>query len=956
MLWLPAAIILAASDFTFDLKVRGTVVNGGLVWHHGPLSRTGGWYFTNRQAAAEIGSAYAKVDRIIQRHYGGQGGIQFRAAPSIICRSELELLGVAAPRFAFRTLIQSMHGTGFLNCRRLSLLNSSLEREIEKGLRDPDGQFEELGAEAKLAADELQTRVRLGSPVAESVLPLPDSLSDYHVISREYGALFGETMSMRGTIFATAIELGGGLCSQGACFMASLMRLDDVLFVHGPSEITSLLRENSEPGKLRLDGLTFDEIVRYFRHQRVRLNSYREIGPIFREPASSLEGDSTRQDQELQLVAALRSYLLSDIPVIVLLDAAKYCQLVLRNERNSLRVELPQRSGHHCILLVGTRVRDGQHPHSMEFLAHDPIVAPWVRISADELAKCRVHLGESGDLHGVMVYPVLPGKVASHLLSAPSDPNHPRGLLGISSMLQRSRGAGKLGFPDDQADIDRLPRATGFPQFCQFLLVDLERVRREGIGQRTHLSIFCDDDTGWLAELAAGPLREKSWLWLQRLKHEGERYSYSLWGWEAEKSRSPRTLTDVLCFVATNDNDEDSQTQWQIAWKSATLAGNAELDSSADPGADRLCHAPQDNLTNPAVTSAEARQALDVSLITSFIPTKAKVAKRYWPTLDSSLVGCELYAFMLKDRGLLPPSGESHAADSLHARLNALRNDDEAIRKLASRVSAYFPPHKRPIRAIASYIPEIAKPADWPSSQLAIGSLECLCKLALTLKRDIGQPVSAIELVGGSRVVGIDWTEIVKDLAAENLPNLSVRIENRSIALRNVVQAIQSATSALGDELRASRIALAIELEPGELYTLSDLDAIEELLELVDKNTKQGLNQILGFNLDLGHFAMARHLANDQPSWDLAMARIADHLIHCHASSHSLKGHFGDGPLPASGLDPGLRSILEHYRLAVARRRRLDLPTSGSVSLELEAAAGPEVVQDSVTKLLEVTR
>lgn len=237
-------------------------------------------YFKARRAKTEIGElGFRRLERILRQHYGGETATHFRAAPSIVCRSELELLGVAAPRFAHRTPLISGDQRGFISCRRLKLLGEQLEKLIPTRWDTSSQQLVELDpGEFETAVRELRRRVEQSSPIAESILPPPQACREYHVIARDYTHLFGEAESIFGTPFVNAIELGGGVCAQGACFMAAMMRIEDATCIHGPSEITAIRDGgDSSVDSLRVRGFRFGEFVSYFRHPRVGLNCFLEF-------------------------------------------------------------------------------------------------------------------------------------------------------------------------------------------------------------------------------------------------------------------------------------------------------------------------------------------------------------------------------------------------------------------------------------------------------------------------------------------------------------------------------------------------------------------------------------------------------------------------------------------------------------------------------------------------------
>ncbi len=904
-----------------------------------------GWYFGECKASRELGEkAYRQVARLIERFYGSAANLEFRAAPSIICRSEIELLGVAAPRFAYRTLLRSDEMVGFLNCRRLAELDTQLGQIAYSRWNVERQAVENLEpSECELALQELKNRIEDSSPIAESILPVPSRLRpDYHIITRDYSDLFGEREQIEGTPFVNAIQLGGGLCSQGAFFMATLLRIDDAMFVHGPSEITAILDSPSDQEHLELKGINRGDFVRYFRHPKVGLNSYWELGWFSDAPADQIGLTPSHESSGLNLCLALRSYILSNIPVIALVNTRKYCETVL-SQTNRFRAQVKGDNEKHCILIVGVGKRDGLRT---QLIAHDPSVnAPWLQLSIAELAACSMEPA-APDGNCVVVFPVLPKDVKLHLLSSPTEQhfqNH-TGLLRLSQSVQRYREIGRLEFGDA---IDQLPAVRpNTRQFEEVLLLDLPLVRRSISELRQSGS---DDGPNIAAayQMITQLFPEHRWVWIQRCNHYGLPYSQSLWIWNAAIGGDEHrgNLDGCLLAVLVHDGDGD--------WKNHWLTGIPP-------------HRPLTGLETPdrAVTSAlgdsrVSTRRLQRSLITSFLPTSMRIVPELWPEPDEfGVVGCELYGFMLTDRKFIATrcakknstlGNELLQIRRLHELLDVIQRHDRPglIEHLADALCQLFPVHERPIGALASYIPEISKPRDLRSATEAAGALNCLCRLAIELKKR-QQPVTAIEIVMGSRVVGIDWRWLGEARRLNLKRDLAVTVESQSRTLTWVIDAISTAVTSVRDAMSAQGLAMALEVEPGELFVLKDVDSIQDAITRIKATD---LDNLVGFNLDIGHYLMAKHLLRDHERWSSLLQLMQSRLIHCHLSQHSRKGHFGDGPLAQHSLGVEELELLRYYRDAVSQRRSGGLPISGYVSVELEAADSPESIRQSLRVL-----
>ncbi|MHB8954717.1 MAG: hypothetical protein ACYC4U_17220 [Pirellulaceae bacterium] len=759
------------------------------------------------QASEQIGPrAFGRILTMVRRHYVGQEALSFRIAPSITCRSEIELLGVAAPRFALRAILTSSAGRGFMNCRRLAVLAEQLASEADVRWNAINERLESLKRDdLDTALRLLRERIEISGGIAESVLPVPDSLSQFHVIWKDFTQIFGESQPIKGTPFVNAIALGGGSCSQGTCFLATLLRVDDVTFVHSPSEITALVRQDSELRSLELNGLSVDEILSYFRHEFVGLNSYHEVGARKASTSLGLSENIKQVTDSFDLLTALRSYLLSDIPVIALLDTDAYCDRVLSSSRNCISAKPPPGDkGRHCVLLVGTRCSDSSdQAESTVFLAHDPLIGPWITLSVGDLEDCRVGGTANESTPFVRLLPVLPGSVKTHLLPALPEgatKNH-LGLLRIATLIQRDR---RMGSSIYGSLVNELPICQGHRLVREFRLVSLEQIRDGQFPRR--IQEFLSDDCGFLIAVANGKLRNLNWVWIQRARHAGVSYSHSLWFWDASVpvGHEASELGDHLQLVAVDDS-QVRESCWRVVFESTSLDEvsmvSHDVMGALDGHGDACTHS-----TDPALTTTQEIRTpeLKPSLITSFLPRKLASVKRCWPAAGDG-VGCELYAFMLSDsdfiiRNLrmsdLRCQRELPANAGLHFRLDWLRQDPVRVSSLANAISKLFSPEIRPIVAIASYIPEISNPPASVSAQRARGALACLCHLALQLKAQ-GHPLSVVEFVAGSRVVGLDWETTIKRLETDGNANLAVTIESPSMSHRWVIESIKAAVESI---------------------------------------------------------------------------------------------------------------------------------------------------------------
>lgn len=220
-----------------------------------------------------------------------QDQMRFRSAPSIVVRSEAELFGINMPRFAFRAIVaEKTEQASFVNLRRIGSFVSSVGRRLELGPRD---EF----------ISQLRRKCRC---VADSLLAVPLWAREYHVITTDLARWYSEEVPQKGTPFVTHFPVGGGMCAQAVCFMASALLHQHGRGVYGVSEVTMMsgTEKDSEETYLNFSGLSVARMTQYFK--RIGLT----VTPQYAQ--------NVRDYRE-----ALRAFLLSGVPVIIPVDMQK---------------------------------------------------------------------------------------------------------------------------------------------------------------------------------------------------------------------------------------------------------------------------------------------------------------------------------------------------------------------------------------------------------------------------------------------------------------------------------------------------------------------------------------------------------------------------------------------------------------------------------------------------------
>jgi hypothetical protein len=309
----------------------------------------------------------------------------FRYAPSIITRSEAELLGLADPRFAIRARIKG--GVGLINLRRVDRfrLNCESVHFVPKGPVWPGKSIEdaEAGGKWRPVVDSRPIQV-IGSGIsciADSVLHANERLhSLYHVVERDFTAAYGESSPLIGTAYVKHISFqGGGLCAQAACFTVAAMMQQFLPAhrsgrfesgVHGIAEITAIAARR-EQSDLHLTGLTYEMISKYLENiglsaPRQALHNYHLMWA----------GSANKLQAEL-FESVARAYAISGFPIIVPTVARL---LPWRKQHDPGEPVL-----NHAVVIVGCG-RD-QTPAGHRLLVNDPSYMPFLEADYADIAN-----------------------------------------------------------------------------------------------------------------------------------------------------------------------------------------------------------------------------------------------------------------------------------------------------------------------------------------------------------------------------------------------------------------------------------------------------------------------------------------------------------------------------------------------------------------------------------------
>ncbi|MFM8285767.1 MAG: hypothetical protein ACKOGA_03470, partial [Planctomycetaceae bacterium] len=250
--------------------------------------------------------------------------VDYRIAPSLTTRSECELLGLSAPRFAIRSYISAPAQGGerlaaFFNLRRLAWIKGAIGLTHGHELAD----LNEHAVVAEALLGECSPRTR-----------------GFDRLTCDLGHAYGEDGTVTtGTPFMQHVEVvGGGMCAQACLQMAICLQQEHARLIPSVAEITALAElaapagQGILPGTMKLRGLDGWQISDVLRRRELGLygvlESYGMTGKRVRPvPANDLPN----------LKYVLATYLASHVPVIALVRMPRLAEPGSIYETNAIR-------------------------------------------------------------------------------------------------------------------------------------------------------------------------------------------------------------------------------------------------------------------------------------------------------------------------------------------------------------------------------------------------------------------------------------------------------------------------------------------------------------------------------------------------------------------------------------------------------------------------------------------
>ncbi|PWU14406.1 MAG: hypothetical protein C5B50_17670 [Verrucomicrobia bacterium] len=833
-----------------------------------------------------------------------------RYAPSMVGRSVVELFGLSMPRFAARVYLKGRRGS-FVNARRTQVFKGQQPRFARRRLKalNPHalpGVSEAIGAEDPDVAAERQPCI------ADCYLLKPKYLGGFDLLQARLANAYGESLTdienVGGTPFVRTIDvLGGGLCAQACCFMATVLLHEYSNGIHGLAEITRLAEHERDLRELSLSGLNPASVSKYF--DKVGLHS---------ELQTVIPPGVKKRSEDGLLKAALRAYLKSGFPVIVPVDLGRLFGVATtksgKEELNRVGFVYGRPENHekahpdvvnnrkprnHAVLVVGYNDKTG------DFLLNDPSVKPFVLANAAQIVAAAPYLKNARGIEKSSFAPVTPKEVRLRLCVRHTNTGYLNGLFDDADCLQ-SGLCEEIGCPNVDPNYQ-------FEHLYLMRVRDLQKRTKELLA-RTRFSIYSPKRRASLA----GKVRSMSINLVSRLNRGREN-----WIW--------------VQFTPDSVWVYDAECEWP------PVPGTR--------GSDSVTYQVRAILTWTGSKGWEAKlfgHPLTLSLITSCSAASMKEVIKRWP---STVRFAELYTFMQNDCIDLVCGGRKLEKFAV-GMMAKLKDDLPRIKKAAARIAAEFSAMGVEVIAFATFIPELVLVGERKRREQAKDALIFLMRLARELQKK-GHRVRTVEMVGGSLIGGV-WLGY-KD-GPDGAENMYVaNIETRRAGLRRLVKRLvpiaeeacrcESYVSSKRKRLRTEAITLALEMEPGPLFILGDLGQLREFVRMVEEDPV--LTKVVGLNLDIPHWGILGRIPVEQVRAD---PRLFQRIVHAHISDHA-QGHFGDNVLgainPLDEFENWVGLLKERHQMLPDDSR---LPFSGYVSMELEACKAASMINICATR------
>jgi hypothetical protein len=540
----------------------------------------GDWEMIEEEVGADVfavGKSDGKLQLLEKWLYGTETSVRPRLAPSIIARSEAELLGISSPRFAIRVYVGL---NGFVNIRRRKITAHQIRKTHTKEIADAllETKYAYVGQPVR----SVESQVRSTNWIADCLLAPPPRLlqQQFQILTCELGADYGEDAIQTATPFVTHISIGGGLCAQAAVFMALCLMEETEIF--GISEITCLAAEN--PNHFEIHGLKPSTIERFLT-KSARLSAQLQC---VSNPILPNERETTIET----IRCALRAYIENRIPILLMLsssrmqglspgekeppkDANAIIRSSLKSVEDDLRLPLGEelsyvdsavidrndlQNDYHCAVIVGC------NSDATCFLINDPGTMPFVKATVEQLFDARSYKNLQADPpdqnQGHHVDPVRDDDLGEFqfISVCPQGVNLP--LLRLAT--QQPQVGGLINA------IQPIRHRMDYPHTsCAWPAIRMHLGRWTGSGMNFRSTLVLDDAAVGL--VSASGLETDGWYWVSQITSPDrhQKYSRSFGFWDARhsisdlKAKRRRVDQELVCVLGQRITDSG----WELTYR-----------------------------------------------------------------------------------------------------------------------------------------------------------------------------------------------------------------------------------------------------------------------------------------------------------------------------------------------------------------------------------------------------
>lgn len=847
-----------------------------------------------------------------------------RLAPSLISRSDAQLFGVSTPRFSVRLYVDG-NRMSFINLRRTRLLETQFPgwSKIDDTILHRHGMTE----------DGAGTPPVKFAPVGDCFFEPPRRFvahDKFRVITSKLGAAYGESNSADGTAFVRYSGITG-ICGHAACYIASAALAKYADGVHGLPEISALALD-TDLEAFPIGALDFPEMIQYFR-KGAGLNA------MFQR---CTQDDIMHRSAHEVYREALRSYVLSGMPVVLMVDlwrlnglgssANKDSCLPAIHDRKRTGFDLIGESpgvkayepSNHFVVVIGCSA----DPNVDTFLLHEPLSCPYLEASTLQLEGASPYDAIGGEtnlrhLRKFTFLPVTPKQVRMPLHSHFSAESGAVPEPSLVEIVDWFFGRHKHDLLSKQGI--RSPETKelrGRFRLCQLRRLD-EVIHDSTWGIQHPLEV--KELTAELQSVLIRNYGVDHWCWVQKCDS-------TVWIWDAQQP--PPNVEDSWDFAQLT-----SLLFGVCGWQNGLPVFWLPRRSTAEPtGLD----------TQAAIlVSQSSRHGLSVGIISSF-DTNGLEHSFSWLRSGMSMTGMsttngcmDIYCFMQKDVNTLLPrfldgivDGKT-AVEVMAANAHNLAGIQRLAEYLVGEVEKCGLQAKVP--ALATFIPELLDP-DPKRSESGLNALKFAIRLAGEINKLRNEWGRVVEMVAGSSTDGVMKCQMTNDRG----PAYLVKKLPEAVAIDRLLERLVL----LREVLEPQQTRLAIELEPGPLYAINSLKSMELLAKRTAEPRYSEIAHLIGFNLDIGHWAFLCGMDTSL----VKESKIFNRIFHAHISDHGV-GHFGDAVVgsiherPEHEFSPWLRLFAERHTMSLSDPSDF---CTGTVSVELEAAIDAVSVAKSV--------